>query len=81
MLMQNAMNIRVPGDSALKAGVMINCAIPVRDSTTSNKRNDPLLSGNFLITRIHHEIGDPGQRPRYTCNIECIKGNLEEGAS
>jgi hypothetical protein len=80
ILLQNTMLIRVPGDSALKAGGLINCNIPIRDSTTSDRKNDPMLSGKFLITRIHHEITDPGQRPRYTCNIECIKGKLQESA-
>jgi hypothetical protein len=78
-LMQNAIKIRVPGDTVLTAGAMINANIPVKSSTTGSKENDPLLSGKFLISRIHHNIGGAGDRPRYTCSMEMVKGNMENG--
>jgi hypothetical protein len=78
-LMQNAMKIRVYGDAALKAGDVVNAAIPNKVSTTNNGETDPLLSGKFLISRIHHEIGSAGVRPRYCCILELLKGNLEKG--
>lgn len=78
-LMQNTMKIRVPGDSKLKAGDMIEAKIPVKESSTSNKKDDPMLSGKFLISRIHHQILTAAENPRYTCVIELIKGNPEEG--
>lgn len=78
-LMQNAMTIRVYGDTALKAGDVVNAAIPNKVALTDNSQTDPLLSGKFLISRIHHEIAGPGARPRYTCVIELLKGNLDEG--
>jgi hypothetical protein len=80
-LMQNAMKIKVYGDANLKAGDMVNAAIPNKVSTTSNKDTDPLLSGKFLVSRIHHQIGGAGERPRYTCVMELLKGNLEKGVS
>jgi hypothetical protein len=78
ILMQNAMKIRVTGDTTLKAGDLINANIPVKSSTTDYKKNDPLLSGKFLISRLHHKIAGAGERPRYTCVLEIVKGNLEE---
>jgi hypothetical protein len=78
-LMQNAVKIRVYGDAKLAAGYMINAAIPNKVSTTDNSETDPMLSGKFLISRIHHQIGTAGERPRYTCVMELLKGNLEEG--
>jgi hypothetical protein len=78
-LMQNAMKVRVYGDTVLTSGVMVYLDIPNKVSTTDNNTNDKLLSGNFLITRIHHEIGDSDMRPRYVCNMEVVKGDLEEG--
>lgn len=78
-LMQNALKVRVPGDTVLTSGAMVNANIPVKSSTTGFKENDPLLSGNFLISRIHHEIAGPEVRPRYTCVLELIKGNMEQG--
>jgi hypothetical protein len=80
-LMQNAMKIRVYGDANLKAGDMVNANVPNKVSTTGNGQTDPMLSGKFLISRIHHQIGTAGERPRYTCNIELLKGNLEQGVS
>jgi len=78
-LMQNAMKIRVYGDAKLAAGYTVNAAIPNKVSTTDNGKTDPLLTGKFLISRIHHQIGTAGERPRYTCVMELLKGNLEEG--
>ena len=77
--MQNAMKIKVYGDGNLKAGDMITANIPKKVSTTDNSETDELLSGDFLISRIHHEIGTPAMRPRYTCTLELVKGNLKQG--
>jgi len=76
-LMQGTVKIRVPGDLNLKAGDVITANLPTRKGTTDNPSNDSQLSGKFLISRIHHDIGKVGERPRYTCVIECLKGNPE----
>ena len=77
-LMQNAMRIKVPGDTLLTAGQIITCEIPNKKGLTGPSEEDPLMTGKFLISRIHHKIGEFGERPRYTCTIECIKGAYEE---
>jgi hypothetical protein len=77
-LMQNAMRIKVPGDSLLTAGQMIICEIPNKIGLTISVNEDPLMTGKFLISRIHHKIGEFGETPRYTCSIECIKGAYED---
>ena len=77
-LMQNAMKIKVPGDTLLTAGQVITCEIPNKKGLTGPVDEDPLMTGKFLISRIHHKIGEFGERPRYTCTIECIKGAYEE---
>ena len=78
-LMQNAMKIKVYGDTVLTSGCVINARIPNKVSTTGNGEEDKLLSGKFLVSRIHHQIGSAAERPRYTCVMELLKGNLEEG--
>ena len=78
-LMQNSVKLRVPGDLNIKAGDVITANIPKKTSTTENVSMDPILSGKFLVSRIHHDIGLAGDKPRYTCVIECIKGNPESG--
>lgn len=77
-IMQNALKIRVPGDTQLTAGVTIDCSLPNRSAATGNMKQDPLMSGKFLISRIHHKIGMVQERPRYTCIIEGLKGRFEE---
>jgi hypothetical protein len=79
LLLQNSLKIRVPGDFILTAGVMINCDIPNKNALTAEQGLDPLMTGNFLITRIHHKVGLVQERPRYTCIIEGIKGSFSEG--
>lgn len=79
LLMQNTMRIRVPGDTILVPGGLIFCNIPNKQAFTTNVKNDSLISGNFVISRIHHRIGMVMERPRYTCIIECIKGKPNEG--
>lgn len=79
IMLQNTMKIKVYGDLALTAGVMINCTIPDKQNFTGAPKADPLMTGNFLISRIHHRIGLVQERPRYTCTIECLKGNFNEG--
>lgn len=78
LMMQNSVKIRVIGDTALTAGSTINCALPNRRAMTSGFEDDPLITGKFLISRIHHRIGEAPDKPRYTCVIEAIKGRYEE---
>lgn len=78
LLMQNSVKIKVVGDTVLTAGNMIDCEFPNRRATTGNVQDDPLITGKFLITRIHHRIGELADKPRYTCSIEAIKGRYEE---
>lgn len=78
LMMQNSLKIRVIGDTVLTAGVTINCTLPNRRSFTDNVSEDPLISGKVLITRIHHKIAEPADRPRYQCIVEGIKGRYEE---
>jgi len=79
LLIQNSMRIRVPGDGILTAGALIHCNIPNKNGLTGPTTLDPLMTGKFLISRIHHRIGMMQERPRYTSIIEVIKGKYEEG--
>jgi len=78
-ILQNSLKIRVPGDTQLTPGVTIDCTFPNRSGITTEMQEDPLMSGKFLISRIHHRIGLVQERPRYTCISEAIKGRFEEG--
>jgi hypothetical protein len=78
LLMQNSVRIKVIGDTVLTAGTTIDCEFPNRRATTGSVTEDPLITGKFLITRIHHRIGELADKPRYTCSVEAIKGRYEE---
>lgn len=78
LLMQNSVKIRVIGDTILTAGSTIECEFPNRRAFTDAPEEDPLITGKFIITRIHHRIGLVTDRPRYNCIVEAIKGRYEE---
>lgn len=79
LLMQNSMKIRIMGDMELTAGKMINCTIPTKTALTGSSTEDKFMTGDFLISRIHHKIATLAERPRYTCVVECLKGKYENG--
>ena len=78
-LMQNVMTIKSFGDPNIVAGDLIYLAIHEKNSTTDRRELDKLLSGKFMITRLHHEIGNAAATPRYTNTLELVKGGLENG--
>lgn len=78
-IIQNAIKIKVYGDTSLFAGCMVNCVFPNKNGLTGPATVDPLLSGKFLITRLHHKIGKITDSPRYTVVAEIIKGKYNIG--
>lgn len=79
LLAQNSVRIRVPGDPRLTAGSMVDLRMPSRNGLTGPPQLDRFMSGKFLVSRIHHRIGEFTDQPRYTCIMECIKGGSEQG--
>ncbi len=78
-MMQTQLNIRVYGDGIVKAGDVVNINIPEISNITGAIPNDPILSGNYLVTRICRNIGLSFERPRYMDSIELINGELGSG--
>lgn len=73
-MMQNFIKLRVPGDTKLKAGDLIEAKIQQQNSLTANPKQDTDISGNMVIASLRHMINPEGQRPRYSCVLECLKG-------
>ena len=71
MLMQNIVRLRVFGDTKLKAGDMININIQQQSALSGNPKKDN-ISGNFIISALRHMINPEGERPRYSCVLECL---------
>jgi hypothetical protein len=73
-LMQNMIRLRVFGDTKLKAGDLIEAKIQQQSSLTGNRKQDTDISGKMVVASLRHMINPEGQRPRYTCVLECLKG-------
>jgi hypothetical protein len=71
MLMQNIVRLRVFGDTKLKAGDLININIQRQNALSGNPKKDN-ISGNFIISSLRHMINPEGERPRYSCVLECL---------
>lgn len=71
-LLQNTIRLRVFGDTILKAGELIEATIN-RQGAFENK-DDSDMSGKMLIASLRHMFNPEGERPRYTCILECLKG-------
>jgi hypothetical protein len=73
-LMQSLIKLRVFGDTKLKAGDLIEANIQNQNSLTGNQKPDSDISGKMIIASIRHLIAPEGERPRYSCVLECLKG-------
>ena len=74
-LLQCYINIKVPGDTTVKAGDMVEVNVPQALTTTGTQPNDPLISNNYLVSKLCRNIGTIEEKPRYTENMTCIVDN------
>ena len=76
-ILSNMINVSIHGDSTMTVGKMMHLDIPIVDGMTSN-RNNELLSGNYLITKLRHIIVN-GAQPKYMQSCELLRtGFLKE---
>ena len=80
-LASGVLKLSVPGDSRLKAGAMVTANLLNKNEFTTPQSLDNFLSGDFLITALRHKISSPGERPRYTCSLECMKGGYQNSVN
>lgn len=78
MMAENSIRLHVFGDSALKAGDVVEFNAPTIQDVSGQRPPDRLLSGNYLVTRLRHIIRNGPASPQYTCALECVKGGYEE---
>jgi hypothetical protein len=71
---EQLMRMTVIGDPVLEAGRTIVCNVPKITSETNNTEPEPQMSGRWLISKLEHHIARADVKPRYTCNIEGLKG-------
>ena len=76
-LSQVSLNCRVPGNSNLSVGQVIDLDMLELSGFTEEKLQEPKISGKYLITRVNHLI----QGQVYTCTINCSKESYRANVS
>ena len=76
-LIQNIFQIHTYGDSEITAGDVITVKVPSIKGTTDEPKENRLVSGNYLVSKLRHTIVLDKQR-LYTNSMELIKGEYEE---
>jgi hypothetical protein len=74
---EQLMRCTVIGDPVLEAGHTILCNVPKITSESNNTEPEPQMSGRWLISKLEHHIARADIKPRYTCNIEGLKGSYQ----
>jgi hypothetical protein len=67
-LRTNTVKFDIPGDSNLFAGDLVTLVIAT-DMKTQAEPENQFMTGNWLVTAIHHKINNDG----YTMTLECMK--------
>jgi len=76
-LIQNIFQIHTYGDSEITAGDVITIKVPQIKGTTDEPKENRLVSGNYLVSKLRHTIVLDKQR-LYTNSMELIRGEYEE---
>ena len=77
-MQEQLLNMTVIGDTVLQAGKTINNNVPRIIADPNNSENDVQISGRWLLSKVHHEIRMPTDRPRWITHLECLKGSYQE---
>jgi hypothetical protein len=69
-MMQNFLTVKIPGNSNLKVGQIID--FDMRENSDSFLNSDTKFSGKNLISGISHYIGPASDQPRYVTYLDLI---------
>jgi hypothetical protein len=72
LLNSDITRVLIHGDSGLKVGDLITLNLPAATGTTERKKQDELVSGNYLIIRLRHMI-TAGTKSRHQISFDCVK--------
>jgi hypothetical protein len=76
-LQEQLMNMSVIGDPVLEPGKTVYCDVRKITGETDTMEQESRISGQWLIAKTHHKIQMPDVKPRYICELECLKGTVE----
>tara|TARA_Y100000593_G_scaffold67614_2_gene124313 strand:+ start:457 stop:1770 length:1314 start_codon:yes stop_codon:yes gene_type:complete len=73
----NKINVRVPGNSSIRAGEVIEIKIPAIESKKKkNDKLDPYLSGKYLVASVRHELTQNDNQVEYKTSLSLIRDTL-----
>ena len=72
LLNSDVTRILIHGDTGLKAGDLITIDFADPSGTTDKKKNDTMMSGNYLIVRLRHMI-TPSTKNKHEISCDCVK--------
>lgn len=75
LLNSNVTRVLVHGDSGLKVGDMVTLELPSATGTTDRKKDDKMVSGNYLVTRLRHMI-TPSTKTKHQIVFDCVSIGL-----
>lgn len=74
LLNQNILRILINGDNYIAVGDLIGIELPEVSGTTERKSMDRLNSGNYLVTKLRHNLTmEEDGKPKHTISMDCIK--------
>ena len=72
----NYVRVYIPGDSSIKVGDVIELNLPQASGTTNVKSDDNLVGGNYIISRMRHNLTTSGKAKHYI-SMDCNKVGLK----
>ena len=72
LLNSDVTRILIHGDTGLKAGDLITLNFADPTGTTDKKKDDTMLSGNYMIIRLRHMI-TPSTKNKHEISCDCVK--------
>lgn len=71
----NFTRLYIPGDSSIKVGDVIELNLPKATGTTESKGTDDTVDGNYIVTRLRHNITTVGKTKHYI-SMDCNRVGL-----
>ena len=71
----NFVRVQIPGDSSLKAGDLVELNLPSASGLTETKKADELVGGNYIVSRLRHNITTTSKAKHYI-SMDCNKFGL-----
>ena len=71
----NFTRVYIPGDSSIKAGDVVELNLPQSSGTTNVKNDDDTVGGNYIVSRLRHNITTIGKSKHYI-SMDCNKVGL-----